>query len=88
MKQIISGHIKELFNQEKDLYEQRMEICNNCMLKEDDRLLGLVCSKHKWVNFETGEVSDTKKDGFYNGCGCRLKAKLRIQEARCPNNKW
>lgn len=47
MKQIISGHIKELFNQEKDLYEQRMEICNNCMLKEDDRLLGLVCSKHK-----------------------------------------
>ena len=47
MKQIIDGHIKELFNQEKELYEKRMKICNDCALKADDRILGPVCSKHK-----------------------------------------
>ena len=88
MKQIINGHIKELFNQERELYEKRMKICNDCALKVDDKILGPVCSKHKWVNFMTGEVSPVQKDKFYNGCGCRLKAKLRIPEASCPNNKW
>lgn len=47
MKQIINGHIKELFNREKDLYEQRMKICNTCELKVDDKILGPVCSKNK-----------------------------------------
>ncbi len=47
MKQIINGHIKELFHKEQDLYEKRMEICNECELKVDDKILGPVCSKHK-----------------------------------------
>lgn len=88
MKQIINGHVNELFNKEQELYEKRMKICNTCELKVDDRILGPVCSRNKWVNFITGEISEVQKDGFYNGCGCRLKAKLRVREASCPNNKW
>jgi hypothetical protein len=47
MKQIIDGHIKELFNQERELYEERMKICNDCALKVDDKILGPVCSRNK-----------------------------------------
>lgn len=85
---IIKGHAKELLNKDQTLFEKRMEICNKCGLKTEDKILGNVCSRHKWLNLETNEVSDTKEDGFYNGCGCRLNAKLRIEEATCPLNKW
>ena len=47
MKQIINGHVNELFNKEQELYEKRMKICDSCELKVDDKILGPVCSKHK-----------------------------------------
>ena len=85
---IIKGHTKEVFNREKSLFETRMKICNECELMTHDKILGNICNRKKWLNIKTGEVSDTKKDGFFNGCGCRLNAKLRIKEAECPINKW
>ena len=87
MKQIIDGHIKELFNRDKPLYEQRMEICRECKLMTKDKIFGNICDRNKWLNLDTNELSNTKKDGFYNGCGCRLNAKARLAEASCPNNK-
>ena len=47
MKQILNGHVNELFNKEQELYEKRMEVCNSCELKADDKIFGPVCSKHK-----------------------------------------
>lgn len=88
LSKIVEGHVKELLGKEQTLYEKRLSICNRCKLKTKDRILGNVCSKSKWLNLETNEVSNTRKDGFYNGCGCRLNAKLRIEEASCPLKKW
>ena len=47
MKQIVNGHVNELFNKEQELYEKRMKICDLCELKVDDKILGSVCSRHK-----------------------------------------
>ena len=60
-----------LKNSRKIYMRNVWKICNECELKVDDKILGPVCSKHKWVNFMTGEVSPVQKDKFYNG-GCRL----------------
>lgn len=47
LSKIVEGHVKELFNKEQSLYENRMKICNRCKLKTKDNLLGDVCSKSK-----------------------------------------
>ena len=86
--EIVSGHIKELLNLEAELYRQRISICRKCKLYNKDTFLGEVCDAGKWYNPKTDTTSLTEIDGYYNGCGCRLDAKTRIREARCPLNKW
>lgn len=47
LDQIISGHIKELLNQEQDLYNERIKICRECKLLTKDKILGEICDKYK-----------------------------------------
>lgn len=88
LTQIIDGHVKELLNQEQELYNERIAICKSCKLYTQDRNFGEICDKHKWLNLNTGHISLEQLDGYINGCGCRLKAKTRLKEATCPLNKW
>ena len=47
-----------------------------------------MCNMRLWLNPETGDVSTEKKDGYYRGCGCRLRAKTTLSRENCPARKW
>lgn len=84
---ILEGHTKELLGLNKSMSEQRMEICRKCPLFKNGAL-GAMCNSKLWYNEKTGDVSTTKKDGYVNGCGCRLSAKTTLPYASCPRNQW
>lgn len=84
---ILEGHTNELLGLNKDISKARMTICKKCPLCKYT-LVGPVCNPNLWVNTKTNEISESKKDGFENGCGCRLEAKTTLVNAICPLNKW
>ena len=47
-----------------------------------------MCNSRLWLNVNTGDVSTTMKPGYINGCSCRLHAKTRLPNAKCPAGKW
>ena len=59
---ITNGHIKELFNINKELSDSRMKICRICPLFLNK--LGGICNNRLWLNVNTGDVSVTKKEGY------------------------
>lgn len=87
IKDIIEGHINELKNSNEEIRNQRMDICKKCPLFKEG-FIGYVCNNNLYLNPETNEISKYKKDGFFKGCGCRLEAKTRNINNRCPINKW
>lgn len=46
------------------------------------------CSSKLWLNPETNDVSTQPQDGYIQGCGCRINAKIRVSGERCPAGKW
>jgi hypothetical protein len=34
--------------------------------------MGGICNNNKYLNPITNQVSDTPKDGYKRGCGCRI----------------
>lgn len=88
LSQIIDGHLKELLNKEKELSNERLKICRDCKLYKVDKVLGPICDKNTYWNPITNAIALTPTDNYVNGCGCRLNAKTRIPEARCPLKKW
>lgn len=86
VKNIIQGHVNELFNLNKEISNNRLKICYRCPLYS--KKFGGICNSKLWLNVNTGDVSVTKKPGYINGCSCRLLAKTRIPEAVCPAGKW
>lgn len=86
IEQIIEGHWNELTGRNKTMSETRLQICYKCSLYSPK--LGGVCNKKLWVDTQTGDISITKKDGYVNGCGCRVQAKTTLPNAQCPLNKW
>ena len=88
MNKIIEGHLKELFNKEEDLSVKRMIICKSCPLYKIDPLLGEICNSKLYLNPDTNQTSNYPRQGYYNGCSCRLQAKSRLIDAKCPLNKW
>lgn len=86
--QIVQGHVNEALNKEKDLYTRRIEICKNCPLFTNKKVVGYVCDSKKYYNPETDELGEFPQKGFINGCGCRLEAKTRLKSAKCVLGKW
>lgn len=86
IKNIILGHINELFNINNTISQNRLNICYRCPLYS--KRLGGMCNNRLWININTGDVSSTMKHGYVNGCGCRLIPKTRLASAKCPINKW
>lgn len=85
-KNIVKGHVRELLGLDQDISQQRMKICLKCPLYKNN--LGGQCNSALYLNPETGDVSNVKKDGYFKGCGCRLNAKTRLAGAHCPALKW
>lgn len=85
---IIDGHLNELLGLNVDMKGARLKVCKKCPLCKETTLLGPVCNSKLWYNKETGDVSTYKKDGYVNGCGCRLNAKTTLATAECPLGKW
>lgn len=86
IKNIIKGHTNELFGINKNLSEQRLNICKKCPIYSHE--FGGLCNSKLYFDPETNEVSTNRKFGFIKGCGCRLKAKTTVASAHCPADKW
>jgi hypothetical protein len=84
--QIVHGHVNELLGLNKDISKLRMNICYKCPLYSIK--FGGLCNNKLWLNLETGDISTEAKDGYKNGCGCRLNAKTSLSYAQCPIGKW
>lgn len=85
---ILNGHTNELFGLNKNISEVRMKICKKCPLFKQSVVLGEICNSKLWYNKKTGDISMKQKDGYINGCGCRLRAKTTLANAVCPVGKW
>lgn len=83
---IAEGHINELLGRNEDISQKRLAVCKKCPLLKDT--LGGVCNYKLYMNPETLEVSETPKEGFKRGCGCRVQAKTRLPYAKCPLDRW
>lgn len=86
MLDIVHGHVNELLNLKEDLSKNRLQICHRCPLYSNR--LGGLCNSRLWLNVNTGDVSTTHKEGYIAGCGCRVNAKTRLPNAKCPVGKW
>lgn len=89
MIDIIKGHFNELFGREDELSEERLAICRQCPLFNPNHpIKGMECNPALWISPETGEHSTSYLPGYVKGCGCRLAAKSRVEDAHCPAQKW
>ena len=86
IKNIVHGHINEIFNLNEDISKNRLKICYRCPLYSNK--LGGICNSRLWLDVNTGDVSTTMKKGYVRGCGCRLLSKTRLPNEICPANKW
>lgn len=86
IKQIAEGFFNNLTNRKDDLYKERIDICRACPLYKTDGFFDEECNNDLYIN-KDNEVSKVKKKGFIKGCGCALKSKTRVDEAKCIINK-
>lgn len=84
---IIKGHVNELMGNNQELSEERFKICRNCKLYHK-AIYGEICNDDLYLNPITNDVSKYPLDEYFQGCGCRLKAKTTLESATCPANKW
>ncbi len=78
MLNIIKGHLNELLDKQRDLYNDRIEICKSCPLFTNSKV-GAICDSNKKVKIN-GQT--------FKGCGCRLSAKTRLKNEKCILKKW
>lgn len=83
---IIKGHTNELLGLNKNIAEERMNICKQCPIYSPK--YGGLCNNALYFDPETNDVSTKKLLGYIKGCGCRLKAKTTLKDAHCPADKW
>lgn len=87
MNQIIEGTLNNIFKKEQSLFEQRIKICKQCRLYKEHITFGAICNHMLYIN-DKDEISATPREGFKKGCGCILRSKTRVVNAKCPINKW
>lgn len=89
LKNIIVGHVKELTNDNDELHEKRMAICRACPLFILTAV-GPMCNHNRYYDEDTDETYATQNDeeSRIRGCGCRLNAKTRLEDAICPRKLW
>jgi hypothetical protein len=83
---IVKGHVNELLGLNEDISEKRMKICRNCPIYISR--LGGICNSNLFIDPITNDVSLRAKDGYVQGCGCRLSAKTTLPNEQCVAGKW
>ncbi len=83
---ILKGHLNEALGLNKDISLTRLNICKRCPLMLDK--FGGICNNRLWINPNTQELSIKELDGYKNGCGCRIRAKITLLNSTCPIGKW
>lgn len=84
--QIVKGHINELLDLNKNLSQERIQICKQCPLLSPK--FGGVCNNKLFLNPKNNDVSLIPVEGYFKGCGCRINSKTRLPNAKCPAGKW
>lgn len=87
LKEILKGHIKEMTNDNQELFEKRMAVCKQCPLFKMSKA-GPICNPTLYLNKSSNIAYETDGPNRTKGCGCRLNAKARLDESVCPANKW
>lgn len=87
LKDILKGHMKEFKKENDDLYEKRISICEKCPLFKMTSV-GPICNSLKYLDKDLDIAFPTDGPNRTKGCGCRLNAKTRIEDATCPVGKW
>lgn len=85
--QIIEGTYNNITNRKEELSLERMAICKKCKLYLETAF-SPICNSSLFINPDTKAVSSHEKKDYVRGCGCILNSKTRVQEAKCPGNKW
>lgn len=89
IRNIVEGHVNELLDINSSIAQPRLKICKLCRLYHQNKITGwMECNSKLWLNPETNDVSKEKQDGYVKGCGCRINAKIRVANERCPAGKW
>lgn len=83
MFNILKGNINMLLGLNLDIVSPRLAICKKCPLYYKG-----TCNDLLWLNPKTNKISKIKKEGYFNGCGCLIKAKASIPNEECPAGKW
>lgn len=86
ISQIVKGHANELLGLNQDISEIRLNICKQCPIYSSE--WGGLCNSKLWLDPNTNQVSLKEKDGYVQGCGCRLLAKTTLPNAKCIAGKW
>ncbi len=86
-KDILKGHVNEIMKSEEELYQERISICKECPLFKETSL-GPICNSNLYLDNNTGTVYTNSGDNRTRGCGCRLNAKTRLPDSRCPVGSW
>lgn len=84
--QIVEGHANELLGLNTNISEKRLKICKECPIYSSD--WGGTCNRKLWLDPKTNAVSMREREGYVQGCGCRLLAKTTLPGASCVAGKW
>jgi len=79
--------LNEYKNQDNDLMEMRLQICNDCPIAIQTAEYGPICDSRQYIN-ENDEVSHKWAPGFKKGCGCYVKFKAANKDKHCVIDKW
>lgn len=87
--QIAEGWAKDALNLgDKELREARMAICKTCPLLGYSPILGEICDSKKCLDVNTNTLVSYPGDGIVCGCGCSLRRKQILPNAKCTLGKW
>lgn len=86
ISQIVKGHVNEMLGLNSDISANRMAICQMCPIYSPK--FGGLCNSSLYLDPDTGNVSTVQRNGYVQGCGCRLSAKTTLPNANCPADKW
>ena len=67
-------------------YESRIRPCLNCPIYSQAN--GGTCSHSLYLNPKTGNISMKPLNGYFQGCGCKVKIKAKLETEKCPAGKW
>lgn len=92
LNQIIEGHFNEFKSligatseEANKVFNSRKAICDSCPLKN-----GNTCNPALSIHPLTLKTAPTSENriGFVRGCGCRLSAKQKASNTKCPAGFW